>query len=124
MSYFFLGLHSEKLSHWYNSRANQLKKRDLLEQENRELCEEMTTLRDEYERLTSMMEASAATQNQPTHPPPTPLQRIMISEIVSMLVFMAPVSAPHHHMPSGFPSGMPPNFFLRGTNLKFQWLNL
>lgn len=27
---------------------------------------------------------------------------------------MAPVSAPQHHMPSGFPWGMPPNFVPEG----------
>lgn len=58
-SYFFLGLHSDKLSHWYNTRTNHLKKMDRLEQENRELCEEVTTLRDGYERITAMMEALA-----------------------------------------------------------------
>ncbi|XP_050877729.1 uncharacterized protein LOC127081523 [Lathyrus oleraceus] len=61
-----------KLSHWYNTRANQLKKMDRLEQGNLELREEVKTLRDGYERLTSMMEALTAAHNQPSPPPPIP----------------------------------------------------
>ncbi|XP_050889239.1 uncharacterized protein LOC127094449 [Lathyrus oleraceus] len=67
-----LGLKNYKLSHWNNTRDNQLNKMECLEQENRELHEEVTSLRDIYERLTIMMEASAAAQNQPP-PPHTPL---------------------------------------------------
>lgn len=67
---------------------------DRLEQENRELREEVTTLRDGYERLTTMMEALAAAQNQPPPPPPqTSLQRTVIFDIVSTPVFVAPISA-------------------------------
>lgn len=62
-SYFFLGLHSDKLSHWYNTQDNKSKNMDCIEQENRELREEVTTLRDGYKRLTAMMEALSATQN-------------------------------------------------------------
>ncbi|XP_050902019.1 uncharacterized protein LOC127109679 [Lathyrus oleraceus] len=49
---------------------------DHLEQENRELLEEVNTLRDNFERLTAMMETLADAQNQPPPPPPqTPLKR-------------------------------------------------
>lgn len=59
----FLGTCSDKLSHQYNSRANQQKKMNRLEQESRELCEEVNTLRDSMEMLSTMMEALEATQN-------------------------------------------------------------
>ena len=113
-SYFFLGLHLDKLSPRYNTRANPLKKTDRLEQENRELREEVNTLRHNYERLTSMMETLVAAQNQPPPPPQTPLQRTVIFEIVFMPIPMAPVSASQHHMPYGFPWGMPLNFVPEG----------
>jgi uncharacterized protein involved in exopolysaccharide biosynthesis len=45
---------------------------DRLEQENRELCEEVTTLRDNYERITAMMKTLVAAQNQPPPSPQTP----------------------------------------------------
>ncbi|XP_050897313.1 uncharacterized protein LOC127104153 [Lathyrus oleraceus] len=60
------------------------------------------------------MEALAAAQNQPPPPPQTPLQRTVISEIVSTPIFVDPVSAPQYHMPSGFPWGMPHNFVPEG----------
>ncbi|XP_050890607.1 uncharacterized protein LOC127096022 [Lathyrus oleraceus] len=58
---------------------------DLLEKENRELREEVTTLRD------------------------------MIYEIVSMPVLVAPISVPQHYIPIGFPWDMPPNFVPEGN---------
>ncbi|XP_050919754.1 uncharacterized protein LOC127137324 [Lathyrus oleraceus] len=60
------------------------------------------------------MEALADAQNQPPPTPPTPFWRTVISEIVSTPVSAAPISAPRHHMPSGFPWGMPPNFMPEG----------
>ncbi|XP_050908725.1 uncharacterized protein LOC127122428 [Lathyrus oleraceus] len=68
-SSYFLGFHPDKLIYRYNTRANQLKKMDRLEQENCELCEEVTILRDNYERLTAMTETLVAAQNQPPPPP-------------------------------------------------------
>ena len=61
--YSFIGFHSDKMFHQYNTRVNQQKKMDHLEKENRELHEEVTTLRDNYERLTAMMETLVAAQN-------------------------------------------------------------
>ncbi|CAL5196938.1 unnamed protein product [Lathyrus oleraceus] len=87
---------------------------DRLEKENSELYEEVTTLRDGYERLTAMMEALATAQNQLPPPPLTPLQRTLISKIVSTPIMIVPINAPQHHMPSGFPWGMPPNFVPEG----------
>jgi hypothetical protein len=52
-----------------------------------------------------------ATQNQP---PPKTIQRTIILEVVSMLVFVAPVDAPQYHMHPNFPWGMPPNYTLGG----------
>lgn len=51
----FLGLCLYKLSHYYNIRANQQKKMDRLKQENHELREKVTTLRNNMERLSTMM---------------------------------------------------------------------
>ena len=82
---------------------------DQLQQENRELREEVSTLKDSLERLTAMMESMVAAQNQPPPPPPlqTPIQRTVISEIVSTPISVAPVvSVPQYSMPAGFPWGM------------------
>ena len=56
-----------------------------------------------------MKETLVVAQNQPP-PPLTPLQRTVISKIVSTPISVAPVNAPQHHMPFGFPLGMPSNF--------------
>lgn len=75
----------------------------------------MITLRDNYERLTDMLDTLLAAQNLPHPPPPqTLLQRIMISEIVSTLIFVTLVSTLQHHMPPGFPWAMPHNFVPEG----------
>lgn len=109
----FLGLRSDKLSHPYNTRVNQLKKMDHLEQKNCELREEVTTLRERFERLTAMMEVLVASHNQ-LPPPQTPPQRTMISEIIFMPILMDRVCASQHHIPLGFPWGMPPQFVPKG----------
>ena len=88
---FFLPLKRVKLSHSYNTRAShQKRKMDQLEQENRELREEVTTLKDTMERLSLMVETLTAAQNRPS----TPLQRTVISEIVSSPIVGVPVNAP------------------------------
>lgn len=69
----FLDLRSDKLSLQYNIRANQHKKMDHLEQENHELREEVTALRESLERLSAMMEALETAHNQPPPPSQTPL---------------------------------------------------
>lgn len=74
----------------------------------------MTTLKDGYERLTAIMEPLEASQNQPPPHPPTPLQRTVIFEIVFTPLFLAPISAPQHHIPSGVFWGMPPKFMPEG----------
>ena len=55
-----------KLSHQYNTRANFRRKMDNLEQENRELREEVYTLKAGMANLTALMESLVAAQN---HPP-------------------------------------------------------
>ncbi|KAI5433976.1 hypothetical protein KIW84_021000 [Lathyrus oleraceus] len=74
---------------------------DHLEQENRELKEEVA-------RLSALMESFLAAQNQSSPIPATPPQRTVISEIVSSTV---PAASAHFAtaMPTGFPWGMPPN---------------
>jgi hypothetical protein len=76
---------------------------DQLEQENRELKEEVA-------RLGALMEQLLAAQNQPAQPPATPVQRTVISEIVAPTVPAASAHFVPHAMPAGFPWGMPPGF--------------
>ena len=52
-----------KLSHSYNTRANRQKRMDDLEEEKRELREEVSTLKESLERLNTMIESMAAAQN-------------------------------------------------------------
>lgn len=67
---------------------------DHLDQGNREIHEEVTTLQESLERLIAMMGAPATAHNQPYPPPQTLLQRIMFYEITYMPVSVTPVSAP------------------------------
>lgn len=78
-----------------------------LEQENHELREEVNSLKRNLDRLTTMKETLMDAQNQP---PPKPIQRTMISEVVSMPISMAPVNAPQYQMHPNFPWGMPQNY--------------
>src|SRR3954467_5433606 len=60
-----------KLSHRYNTQANCKKKMEGLEQEKRELREEVVTLRSSVECLTALVEILMTTQNQnQNHVPP------------------------------------------------------
>ena len=54
-----------KLSHHYNTRANFKRKMDNLEQENRELREEVSALKAGMANLTNLMESLVDAQNQP-----------------------------------------------------------
>ncbi|KAI5422104.1 hypothetical protein KIW84_045524 [Lathyrus oleraceus] len=85
-----------KLTHRYYTRANSSKLMDHLEQENRELKEEVA-------RLTALMESFLAAQSQssPTHS--TPPQRMVISEVASSTV---PATSAHF-APSAMPAGFP-----------------
>jgi len=55
----------------YNTRTNQKKRMDLIEQENQRLREEVTTLKGDLERLTAMVTTLMAAHNHPTVPLPT-----------------------------------------------------
>ncbi|KAI5407860.1 hypothetical protein KIW84_053917 [Lathyrus oleraceus] len=92
----------DKLTLRYYTRANTSRLMDHLEQENRELKEEVA-------RLSALMESFLAAQSQSSPPPATPPQRTIISEIVSSVV---PAASAHFAtaMPSGFPWGVPPSF--------------
>ncbi|GAU51647.1 hypothetical protein TSUD_414690 [Trifolium subterraneum] len=83
-----------------------------LEQENRELHEEVTTLRAGMERLTAMVESLIAAQNQsPTPPSPRSTQApVQTTEVVNIPTSVPPVGAPQYQMPEGYPWGMPYNF--------------
>ena len=72
---------------------------DQLEQENRELREEVTNLKDIMEKLNLMVETLTAAQNRPS----TPLQRTVISEIVSSPIVGVPVNVPQYQMPPNHP---------------------
>ena len=77
-----------------------------LEQENRDLKEEIV-------RLTTMMESFLAAQSQASPTPATPPARTVISEVVTSTV---PAATAHFapNLPVGFPWGMPPNFVPEG----------
>ena len=95
-----------KLTHRYNTRANHLRIMEHLEQENREL-------KDEIARLTAMMESVLAAQSQSSPTPATPPARTVISEVATSTM---PAATAHFAptMPAGFPWGMPPNFVPEG----------
>lgn len=101
----------DKLFHRYNSRVSNQKMMEQLEQENQEHREEVASLKGNLKRLTTMMETLVAAQNQP---PLEPIQRTVISEVVSTPISVAPVSAPQYQMHPNFPWGMPPNYVLEG----------
>lgn len=81
-----------------------------LEQENRELSEEVTSLRIDMDNLTIMVEQLVATQNM-TPPPPLPSPRITQPQQITVIydiqddhVSATPVVyAAQHHMPRGYP---------------------
>ena len=92
-----------------------------LEQENCELHEEVTALRDGMTNLKYLVESFVDAQNQP--PPPSPLsphatqpqQLIVILEVMSVPISVTPVTSTQYRMPHG-PWGMPENFMSEGYN--------
>src|ERR1051325_8603278 len=85
-----------KLLHRYNTRANSKKKMENLEQENRELREEVTSLRAGMANMTAMVEQLVAAQNKPLPHPPSPhiiqpKQTTFIFEIQDAHVSSVPV---------------------------------
>ncbi|KAI5422148.1 hypothetical protein KIW84_045564 [Lathyrus oleraceus] len=111
MSYQLFLYASAKLTHRYNTRANQPSIMDHLEQENREL-------KDEISQLTAMMESVLAAQSQSSPTPTTPPQMTVISEVATLTI---PVAATQSgpSMPVEFPSRMPPNFMPEGFTPTF-----
>ncbi|KAI5402668.1 hypothetical protein KIW84_050315 [Lathyrus oleraceus] len=87
MSHWCFFCASVKLTHRYNTRANHLKILEHLEQENRDLKEDIA-------RLTSMME--------------TDISEVATSTIPATVAHFAP------NMPAKFPWGMAPNFMPEG----------
>jgi hypothetical protein len=88
---------------------------DHLEQENRELKEEVA-------RLTALMESFLAAQSQSSPTPSTPPQRTVISEVASSTVPAASAHFAPSAMPAGFPWGMPVNFVPEGLAPTFASL--
>ena len=86
----------DKLTHRYNTKANSSKLMDHLEQENRELKEEVA-------RLTALMESFLAAQSQSSPTPATPTQRTVISKVASSTV----PAATAHFAPSAMPAWFP-----------------
>ncbi|KAK2427030.1 hypothetical protein QL285_025638 [Trifolium repens] len=80
---------------------------DIVEQENVELREEITTLRSEMEMMSAQMASLVDAQNQP--PPLSTSQAAVISEIGTTPVSAVPISEPQQIMPEGYPWGMPLN---------------
>ena len=79
-----------KLSHQYNTRANFRRKMDNLEQENRELREEVSALKAGMANLTALMESLVAAQN---HPPlAQPQQTTVASKALIVSVYATPVA--------------------------------
>ena len=105
----------DKLTHWYYTRANSSKLMDHLEQENRELKEEVA-------RLTTLMESFLAAQSQSSPTPLTPPQRTVISEIAFSTVPAASAHFSPTAIPAGFPWGMPANFVPEGLAPTFASL--
>ena len=111
-----------KLSHPYNTRANHKRRMENIEQENRELREEVATLKSGMAHLTSLMEALMAAQNQARTTPPVSTQAqtqdvsqpqvTVISEIISAPISVVPTTTidARYQLPPGYPWGMPPNF--------------
>lgn len=97
---------SDKLTHHYDTWANRQRRMNHLEQENREIKEEVA-------RITALIESVIAAQNQPSSTFATPSQRTVISEVVSMLVPVIPSSQSASAMHTGFPWGMPHKFMLQ-----------
>ena len=95
-----------------------------IEQENRELREEVATLKSGMAHLTSLMEALMAAQNQARTTPPVITQDVsqpqvtVISEVVSTPISVIPTTIieARYQMPPGYPWGMPPNFIPAGFN--------
>ena len=101
-------------SHHYNTRANFKKKMDNLEQEHRELREEVSTLKAGMANLTALMESLVAAQNQPSSV--LPQQTRITTEAPTILVFATPAIV-QNRMPQGYPWGMPENFSPESFNL-------
>ncbi|KAI5408455.1 hypothetical protein KIW84_054333 [Lathyrus oleraceus] len=114
MSYWCFFYASAKLTHRYNTRANHLRIMEHLEQENKEL-------KDEIARLTAMMESVLATQSQASPTPATRPARTIILEVATSIVpaasaYFAPT------MLAGYPWGMPSNFVLEGFAPTFAFM--
>jgi hypothetical protein len=92
MSHWCFFCASAKLTHRYNTRANHLRIMEHLEQENREL-------KDEIARMTAMMESVLATSTMPT-----------------IAAYFAPA------MSAGFPWGMSPKFVPEGYVPTFAFM--
>ena len=93
-----------KMTHRYNTRVNHQKIMEHLEQENREL-------KDEIARLTAMMESVLAAQSQSSPTPVTPPATTVISEVATSTM---PAATAHFAptVPVEFPWGMSSIFML------------
>ncbi|KAI5401482.1 hypothetical protein KIW84_066087 [Lathyrus oleraceus] len=105
MSHWCFFCASDKLTHRYNTRANHSIIMEYLEQENRDLKEEIST----------------QSQSSPTPATPPP-QRTVISEVdtstvPAIVVHLAPT------MPAGFSWGVPPNFMPEGFAPTFAYMS-
>ena len=90
-----------------------------LEQENRELREEVTALKTSMDNLNALMEQLVAAQNQPPLVPPyaQPPQTTVTYKGPLVPIYVTSITAAQNHMPQGYPWGMPGNFMPEGYNL-------
>ena len=85
----------------YNTRENKKRRMNVLEQENHDLREEVTSLQVEMEKLTNLVSLLAVTHSYP--PPPPPLSLLAQTTMPSIPVSTVSISTPQHTMPWGIP---------------------
>ena len=87
---------------------------DSLEQENRELREEVSALKAGISNLTALMESLVAAQNQQPSVQPQPTRVTTEAPVVHV---SATPTVFQNRMPQGYPWGIPENFMPEGFNL-------
>ena len=81
-----------------------------LEQENRELREEVTDLKAVMANMTALMESLEVAHNQP--PLAQPKKTTVTSETLTIPIYVTPVTVVQNRMPQGYPWGILENFML------------
>ena len=92
-----------------------------LEQENRELREEVIALKVGMVNLNALVESLVVAQNQPPPPPLSPhatqpKKTTVILEVLLVPISITPVTVTQYRMPCCYPWGMPGIIMLEGYN--------